>query len=212
MHKGYKDNNYRVGNNTKRKFDFDAEVMRKRAQNREALFGVSDKEIEDTIQADDPLFNKTEFLNWAEDVFIKLQYAWSDRNLEEIRYFITPELYEQTNSQVQRYIANKQINRLERVCVNLSRLYSYDKQGDRDILRIVLESKMTDYIVQENTELVIKGNRNEDIINPYILTFVRKSGVKTEDGGIKCPYCGSIITTRNNKWALSELKRYNPNA
>ena len=56
--------------------------------------------------------------------------------------------------------------------------------------------------------------------------------VKTPEGGIKaetmncpncggattilssgkCPYCGSIITTRSNNWALAEMKRYNPNA
>lgn len=194
MYKNYKDNNYSVGNGIKRKFDFDAEVMRKRTQNRETLFGVSDKQIEDSIQADDPLFNKAEFLTWAGDMFVKLQYAWSDRNLETIRYFITPELYEQTNTQVQRYITNKQINKLERVSVNLSRLYSYDKQGDRDILRIVLESKMNDYIIDENTGLVVKGNKDEEHVNPYILTFVRKSGIKTEGGEIKpvtmnCPNC-----------------------
>ena len=178
------------------------------------------------------MFNKAEFLAWAGDMFVKLQYAWSDRNLESIRHFVTPELFEQTNNQIQRYITNKQINKLERVSVNLSRLYSFDHQGDRDILRIVLESKMIDYIVDENTGDSIRGNKAENIVNPYILTFVRKTGVKTPEGGIKpvtmncpncggattilssgkCPYCGSIITTRDNNWTLSELKRYNPNA
>lgn len=208
------------------------EIIQRRIKNRETLFGVSDVNIEDSIQAEDPLFNKAEFLAWAGDMFVKLQYAWSDRNLEEIRHFVTPELYEQTNNQVQRYIINKQINKLERVSVNLSRLYSYDKQGDREILRIVLESKMNDYIINETTGAVVKGDPNEEHVNPYILTFIRKAGVKTEAGEIKpvtmncpncggattilssgkCPYCGSIITTRDNKWTLSSMKRYNPNA
>ena len=207
------------------------DILAQRANNRNEIFGTSDKEIEDKIQSEDPLFNKAEFLAWASDMFVKLQYAWSDRNLENIRYFVTPELFEQTNNQVQRYITNKQINKLERVSVNISRLYSYDQQGDRDILRVVLESKMIDYIIDENTGNVLRGNPSANIVNPYILTFVRKTGVKTEEGQIKpvtmncpncggattilssgkCPYCGSIITTRDNNWALSELKRYNPN-
>ena len=207
------------------------DILARRAENRNVIFGTSDKEIEDKIQLEDPLFNKSEFLAWASDMFVKLQYAWSDRNLEDIRYFITPELYEQTNGQVQRYITNKQINKLERVSVNISRLYSYEQQGDRDILRVVLESKMIDYIIDENTGNVLRGDPALNIVNPYILTFVRKTGVKTEEGEIKpvtmncpncggattilssgkCPYCGSIITTRDNNWALSELKRYNPN-
>ena len=208
------------------------DIQRKRQQNREVLFGVSDTEIENSIQALDPLFNKAEFLSYASDTFVKLQYAWSDRNLETIRYFITPELYEQTNNQVQRYITNKQINKIERVSVNLSRLYSFEQQGDRDVLRIVLESKMNDYIVDETTGKVLKGDPNYNNVNPYILTFVRKTGVLTKEGGTKpgtmncpncggattvlssgkCPYCGSIIITRDNDWTLSEMKRYNPNA
>jgi len=209
-----------------------AAVEEQRRRNRDELFGVSDASIETQIQADDPLFNKAEFLTWASDMFVKLQYAWSDRNLETIRYFVTPELYEQTNNQVQRYITNKQINKLERVSVNISRLYSFAQEGDRDILRVVLESKMIDYIVDEATGNIIRGDQATNIVNPYILTFVRKTGVKTPEGGIKpvtmncpncggattvlssgkCPYCGSIITTRDNNWSLSEMKRYNPNA
>lgn len=220
-------------NEVDRNFDYlRARERNNRQKNRQALFGVDDKSIEDSIQQDDPLFNKAEFLNYVSDTFIKLQYAWSDRNLEEVRYIISPELYEQTNSQVQRYIQNKQINKLERISVNMSRLYSYDKQGDRDILRVVIESKMVDYIIDENSGNVIKGNPNVDNINPYILTFARKTGIKTEEGGLKpvtmncpncggattilssgkCPYCGSIITTRNNNWTLTELKVYRPNA
>ena len=107
---------------------------------------------------------------------------------------LTPELFEQTNNQVQRYITNKQINKLERVSVNIARLYSYEQQGDRDVLRVVLESKMIDYIVDEATGKTLKGDNFTNVVNPYILTFVRKSGVKTEDGGVKpvtmnCPNC-----------------------
>lgn len=208
------------------------DVEERRRRNREELFGVSDSSIESQIQSEDPMFNKAEFLAWASDMFVKLQYAWSDRNLENIRYFITPELFEQTNSQVQRYIANKQINKLERVSVNLARLYSFEHQGDRDVLRIVLESKMIDYIIDEQTGKTLRGDPSLNLVNPYILTFVRKAGVKTPEGGVKpvtmncpncggattilssgkCPYCGSIITTRDNNWSLSEMKRYNPNA
>ena len=208
------------------------DILARRERNRNELFGKDDKVIEDKIQIDDKMFNKAEFLSWVNDMFVKLQYAWSDRNLESVRYFLTPELFEQTNNQIQRYINDKRVNKLERVSVNISKLYSYEKQGDRDILKVILESKMIDYIVDENTGKIIRGNQTSNIVNPYILTFVRKTGVKTPEGGVKpvtmncpncggattilssgkCPYCGSIITTRDNNWALSEMKRYNPNA
>ena len=90
---------------------------------------------------------------------------------------------------------------------------------------------MIDYIIDETTGKLLKGDKNLNKVNAYVLTFVRKEGVKTrEDGKVtatmncpncgaateilssgKCPYCGSIITTTNHNWALSSLKRYNPN-
>lgn len=194
-------------------------------------FNSDETAIENEVQADDPLFNKAEFLSFASDLFIKLQYAWSDRNLESVRVFQTPELYEQTLSQINRYVANKQINKLERVSVNVAKLYKFEKQGDRECLSVILESKMIDYIIDETTGKLLKGSKDLNKVNAYVLTFVRKEGVKTrEDGKVtatmncpncgaateilssgKCPYCGSVITTTNHNWALSSLKRYNPN-
>lgn len=191
---------------------------------------VNQEEVENKIQETDPLFNKDEFLSWASDLFVKLQYAWSDRNLESIRAFETPELYEQTQEQVDRYIKNKQINVLERVSVNFAKLYKFERQGDRDNLTIMLESKMIDYIIDEDTRKIIKGDTNNKY-NHYLLTFVRNTGTKTREDGAKvetmncpncgapteitssgkCPYCGSVITTDDHGWSLASLKRFNPN-
>jgi predicted lipid-binding transport protein (Tim44 family) len=194
-------------------------------------FNVNEDAIEDEIQAKDELFNKAEFLSYASDLFIKLQYAWADRDLESIRAFETVELFEQTQNQINRYIASHQINKIERVSVNVAKLYGFEQQGDRDCLSVIIESKMIDYIIDEKTKKVLKGDPNLNKVNLYILTFVRKTGSKTnEDGKVtttmncpncgaattitssgKCPYCGSIITTRDSSWSLSSLKKYNPN-
>ena len=188
-----------------------------------------DKQIEYEIQQGDPKFNKAEFLSWASDLFVKLQYAWSDRNLEPVRPLMTTELYEQTEDQVQRYIKNKQINKLERVSVNIAKLYSYEVQGEKDCVSVILKSKMIDYIINETTGTIEKGDKDTNKINTYVLTFVRDVNVKSSQGGEvsvgtmncpncgaptsilssgKCPYCGSIITTKDHSWSLSSLKRY----
>ena len=104
------------------------------------------------IKAIDENFNKDEFNQWARDLFIKLQYAWSDRDWEAIRCFETNELYEQHSTQLQRYVQNKQINMLERVSVNWVKLLSFEQSGDKDVLSIVLNSKMIDYIIDEETK------------------------------------------------------------
>lgn len=74
---------------------------------------------------------------------------------------------------------------------------------------------------------VLEGNKTTDRINRYKLTFVRKTGVLTKEGekghsttncpncgaptqitsAGKCEYCGSIITTGEHDWVLSNLER-----
>lgn len=187
----------------------------------------SQEEIERQIKAQDPDFNGTEFLTWARDLFVKLQYAWSDRDWEIMRCFETPELYEQHSSQLQRYIQNGQINKIERVSVNWAKMFKFERGTDKEKLTILLNSKMIDYIINEKTGAVLRGDKVTNKVNTYALTFIRKTGTKTVHGETvntmncpncgaptkitssgKCDYCGSVITTRDHGWSLSNLERY----
>ena len=76
---------------------------------------------------------------------------------------------------------------------------------------------------------MLKGEKGLDKFNTYLLTFIRKNGVKTKPGTIevnttncpncgaptqitssgKCDYCGSVITTGEHSWVLSNLQREN---
>ncbi len=180
------------------------------------------------IKEVDSLFNEDEFSSWARDLFIKLQYAWSDRDWSEMRCFETKELYEQHLTQLERYKFNRQINKMERVSVNSVKYLSFEQTEDKDVLSVVLNSKMIDYIIDEGTGQVIKGDRNTYKFNNYKLTFIRKKGIKTKPGDNKlnvtncpncgapteitsagkCSYCGSVITTGEHNWVLSNLERY----
>lgn len=183
--------------------------------------------IENKIKAIDPNFNKEEFIAWSKDVFVKLQTAWTKRDWEEIRLYETNELFEQHKTQLQGYINNGTINVMDRICVNYAKLNKFEQTADKDILNIALNSSMIDYIKDEKTGAVLKGNTEIRLTNTYILTFVRKKGVLTQAGGSKvasancpncgaptkvalagkCEYCGSIIKIEEHGWVLSNLER-----
>ena len=145
---------------------------------------VMQTQIENKIQVNDPDFNKEEFIAWSKNLFIKLQQAWTDRNWEIIRTFETESLFEQHKNQLQGYINNNQINVMDRICVNYAHLCAYSVQGDKEILTVRLNSRMADYIIDATTKEVIKGDKNIDRVNTYLLTFVRTNGVKTKPGTI----------------------------
>jgi len=186
-------------------------------------------QIENQIQVNDPNFNKEEFVAWSKNLFIKLQNAWTARDWETIRAFETESLFEQHRNQLQGYISNNQINVMDRICVNYAHLYEYRQEGDKEVLTVRLNSRMQDYIIDATTKQVIKGDKDLDIYNTYLLTFIRKNGVKTKPGTTevnttncpncgaptqitssgKCEYCGSVVTTGEYNWVLSNLQREN---
>ena len=182
--------------------------------------------VEQQVKAVDPLFNKEVFLSWARTLFIKLQEAWAARDWETIRTFESVELFEQHKKQLQGYIDNHQINVMERIAVLGVELESFTQNGDKDILTCILRSRMNDYIIDDRTRQLIKGEKNKDIYGTYKLTFVRKTGVKTQAGTAevnktncpncgapteitssgRCEYCGSVITTGEHDWVLTGLE------
>lgn len=186
-------------------------------------------QIENKIQVNDPNFNKEEFIANSKNLFIRLQQAWTERDWETIRAFETESLFEQHKNQLQGYINNNQINVMDRICVNYAHLYGYRQEGDKEILTVRLNSRMQDYIIDATTKEVLRGNKFEEKVNTYLLTFIRKNGVKTKEGTAelnttncpncgaptiitssgRCEYCGSIITTGEYNWVLSNLQREN---
>ena len=184
-------------------------------------FYENEEDIENKIKAIE------EFLAWSKDVFVKLQMAWTKRDWEEIRLYETNELFEQHKTQLQGYINNGTINVMDRICVNYAKLNKFYQTSDKDILKIALNSSMVDYIKDEKTGNVLKGNTETRLTHTYILTFVRKRGVLTQAGGPKvasancpncgaptkvalagkCEYCGSLIKIEDHGWVLSNLER-----
>ena len=189
---------------------------------------VDETVVESKIKETDELFNKEEFNQKAKMLFIKMQNAWMDRKWEEIRPFETDELFEQHQGQIEGYIRNKQINVMDRICVLYSKLYKYEQKGDKEVLHVVLKSRMADYIIDEDTKEILKGDKNIERIKLYRLEFIMKLGVKTkaEETGLdttncpncgaptkvtssgECDYCGSIITNGDFGWVLNNLEPF----
>lgn len=183
----------------------------------------------DEIKKIDPNFSEEKMLAWAKDLYVKLQNAWTARDWEPMRPFETESLFEQHKSQLQGYIDTNRINIVDRIAVNYATLYKFRQEGDRDIIEIALKATKKDYIIDATTKEVLEGNKEQDRISVYKMTFERKTGVLTPEGtgkvkttncpncgapteitsAGKCPYCGSVITTGNNTWVLSGLEPLN---
>ena len=176
----------------------------------------------------DEMFSEEKFLAYTKDLFVKLQNSWTARDWDSMRPFESQELFAQHQTQVQGYIDTNRINIMDRIAVNFAYLYKFRQDGDKEILEVALKSTMKDYIIDATTKEVLEGNKTQDRITTYKMTFERKKGVKTKEGtndinttncpncgaptqitsSGKCNYCGSVITTGDYGWVLSGLEPF----
>ena len=176
----------------------------------------------------DPQFNEETFISNAKNMFIKLQNAWAERDLETLRPLVSAELFDQYSKNIQSYIDSKKINKLERISTNYGELVSFGQDNEKDTLIVAVNSSMVDYIVDENSGAILKGDSSRKITNTYKMTFTRKKGILTEEGTTelkttncpncgaptritssgRCEYCNSVITTGSHDWVLTGIERF----
>lgn len=178
------------------------------------------------IHKTDPDFSYEKFIGWVKEVFITLQNAWSARDFEKCRPFEKEELYAQHVAQIQDYKNRGLINRLDRINVNQSYLFKYTTDTQYEYLTVYIQSRMSDYIIEEKTGNVVKGSPDLEYEMKYLYTFIRKTGVLTDPAKSnnsvvacphcgaptqitsagKCEYCGFIVTTGEYDWVLSNIE------
>ncbi len=181
--------------------------------------------VVDKIRENDPNFSEEAFLIWAKDLFVKMQAAWTERDFETIRSFETKELFEQHSTQLNEYVKNNKINVVERVSVSSAHIIGYQVDGKKESIKIRLDAKMKDYIIDSNTKALLEGDKDRYWNMSYNMTFTRTLGRKTtNDGSIKttacpscgaptkvtssgkCEYCGNVIVTDDHDFVLSSLE------
>lgn len=177
------------------------------------------------IQAIDPMFSAEKFTSWAREVFLKLQQAWTERNWKTIRPFESEELFATHNAQLEEYIRNNKINVVEKIGIKTCDLVDFKEDGDKEVLTVRLSAVMRDYVIDATTRKVLESDPKKDWYMNYHMVFARKKGVKTQEGlsnksttncpncgaptqitsAGQCEYCGSIITTGEHDWVLTDI-------
>ena len=181
--------------------------------------------VSEQIREIDPNFSADAFLAWTKEVFLKIQQAWSNRDWKVIRPFESNELFATHNAQLNEYIKNHKINMIEKINISNAVLREFRQDGDKEVIVVELTAIMRDYVIDDRTRKVLESDPNRDWHMRYLMTFNRKSGVKTKVGTSnksttncpncgapteitssgQCEYCDSVITTGEHDWVLSDI-------
>ena len=130
------------------------------------------------IKAMDPTFDEKAFKDQAEDMFFKIQGAWTRRDLKGIRSLLTPSMHEVFKEQVDRLIADQEINRLENIAVREVEIVEAGQERGEEYVSVRFYANLLDYTVQEKTGQIVAGSSSDPVKFVEYWTFSRNVGEK----------------------------------
>ena len=179
----------------------------------------------DQLTKRDLNFSKQTFLSRVSNVFVTLQNAWTDKDWKSIRTFETDQPFYQHQQQLDSFIKKEQTNVVEDIAVLDTKIEEYSEDAQNSYLSAIVQARYRDYVVDDNTGKVVKGDKNRRYVMTYRMTFLRQLGAKTtaseETHVTTCPncganlsinqhgvcdYCGSEVTTGAQQWVLTKLQ------
>jgi len=185
---------------------------------------VVDRQSIDTLMKEDTNFSEQMFISQITNMFMRLQMAWMNKKWEEARPFESDALFNMHNMQLSQYISNRTTNKIDDICVMNTEIERYRKQGEYEYLDVIIKARFIDYVVNDETGSLIKGNNKSPVTMSYRWKMMRKPGVKSTYAHVeatacpncganisinqagKCEYCSSIVTRGDYDWILSEIE------
>lgn len=123
--------------------------------------------------------------------FIKVQESWSDFDYDKMRELCTDELYNTYKSQLEVLKIKKGKNIMDGFNRERVVIFNIKEENGTICVSCALCASFHDYVIDENSGNVTRGDKNITMTNIYQLEYIReKDNSKDMD---KCPSCGAPI-------------------
>ncbi len=127
------------------------------------------KEILESIQSADSVWKEEDILRRTEDIYYHVQNAWTNTDIEALKPYLTPHLYEQWKMKLTWQEMRKERNVLEDIKLLKKAIVNVkDYQDDsQDCCWLYIEGSMKDYTVNTETQEVIEGIKKQTSFVEY---------------------------------------------
>lgn len=124
----------------------------------------------------DPSFDENRFNDSVMDMFFKIQGAWMNRDLSTVSDILTDEMKRIFQADLDKFLLDKQINRLENIAVrNVSITETWQESG-QDYITTMIYANLLDYTTDELTGAVVSGSKTDPVKFEEFWTFIRPVG------------------------------------
>lgn len=176
------------------------------------------KQAEELIKKYIPDFDKDKFLQEQYDNYCKIQVAWMNFKLEDVKELITDELYTMWTSQLDTLELKGEQNIMRSFKYVSGALIGASIENGNLTATTDYVIKARDYIVKRGTDKPIRGNKKLLEIHYEMKFRISADHMNQID---KCPSCGNVITNNTSntcpfcrsklfvehkKWVLTEKK------
>jgi predicted lipid-binding transport protein (Tim44 family) len=128
------------------------------------------------IKEMDPSFDEKSFKELVEDMFFKIQGAWTKRDINVVKDLLAPQMLNTFQNDVDTYIANKQFNRLENIAVRQVEIVDAAQDQGEEYITIKFLASLLDYTTDETGNRLISGSSTDPVKFLEYWTFTRKIG------------------------------------
>lgn len=127
------------------------------------------------LSIDDNNWNYSNIRRDVRQAFYKVQTAWMRRNQEIAKEYISTRLYDEHKLKIEEIKEKKEINILKNMkLLSAQPVGLQDFEGiERDCMWIHVKGKSKDYIISEETNEVIKGEKDEVVYFEEYWKFIR---------------------------------------
>lgn len=163
-----------------------------------------------------PGFDVNKFLSNGFNIYMRIEEAWMNFKLENVRDIMTDEMFNMYESQLTSMEMKGEQNIMKDFKLLNSAIINTSIQNDmlQVTTRYVIE--FYDYIIKKDTKQVVRGNSNRKMRMVYEMTFIEKlektkldkcpncgAPININSAGI-CEYCNSKIVDDNTEWVMSK--------
>ena len=138
------------------------------------------------IKKYDTNFDESIFLSKADHIFIMLLDAIRDRDLSNVKHYLSNDIYERYNSLVNMYISDKKIRLFDEMNVKSTEIKNVSITEDSINIEVLLTSRYMDYFVNEEGNYLY-GTNDHRVEKENHLVFTKKKVAKelgTEASGV----------------------------
>jgi predicted lipid-binding transport protein (Tim44 family) len=129
-----------------------------------------------SIRTMDASFDPGRFIKSAQDIFFKVQAAWSRQDTVNLNSLCAPELAREWAQEVVERHARGEKNIIENIALRASEITEAWTEQGQNYVTVRFEATLLDYTIDERSGSVITGSRSEPVEFEEFWTFTRPVG------------------------------------